>query len=97
VALALRKAENVSAGEDVRIADRSLHPELEVLTQDFAIFDGETEDAAVVLFDYDSGGRVGGYRAARDRETVDRCREQYELALRRSVPLGEFMAASLNL
>jgi hypothetical protein len=89
--------ENVSAGEDVRIADRSLHPELEVLTQDFAIFDAETEDAAVVLFDYDSGGRVRGYQAASDRETVDRCREQYDLALRWSVTLGEFMAASLNL
>jgi hypothetical protein len=72
-------------------------PELEVLTQDFAIFDGGTEDAAVVLFDYDSNGRVRGYRAARDQETMDRCREQYDLALRRSVPLGEFMAASLNL
>jgi hypothetical protein len=90
-------AENVSAGEDVRIADRSLHPELEALAQDFAIFDAETRHAAVVLFDYDAGGLILGYRVADDRETVDRCREQYDLALTRSVALSEFMAASLNL
>lgn len=89
-------AENVAAGEDVRIADRSLHSELEALTEDFAIFDAETDDASVVLFDYDTGGRVHGYRIASDRETVDRCREQYDLALARSVPLSEFVAASLN-
>jgi hypothetical protein len=89
-------AENVAAGEDVRIADRSLHSELETLTEDFAIFDAETDDASVVLFDYDTGGRVHGYRVASDRETVDRCREQYDLALARSVPLSEFVAASLN-
>ena len=57
-------AENVSAGEDVRIADRSLHPELGALAEDFAIFDAETMHAAVILFDYDSGGLVLGYRIA---------------------------------
>jgi hypothetical protein len=90
-------AENVAAGEDVAIADTSLHPELGALTEDFAIFDAETDDASVVLFDYDSGGRVRGYRIANDWETVDRCREQYDLALSRSVPLAKFIAASLNL
>jgi hypothetical protein len=89
--------ENVAAGEDVRIADRSLHPGLAAVAQDFAIFDAETENATVVLFDYDTGGRILGYRVASDRETVERCWEQYDLALARSVPLSEFMAASLNL
>ena len=89
-------AENVAAGEDVRIADRSLHSELEALMEDFAIFDAETDDPGVVLFNYDTGGRVRGYRVAGDRETVDRCRVQYDLALARSVPLSEFVAASLN-
>ncbi len=87
-------AENVAAGEDVRIADRSLHPELGGLGRDFVIFDAGTGHAAVILFDYDSDGRVLGYRIASDRETVERCQEQYELALTRSVPLSEFMAAS---
>ena len=71
-------AENVAAGEDVLIADRSPHPELEGLVRDFAIFDAET----VVLFDYDDDGRVHGYRIADDVETVKRCRTQYDLAAR---------------
>jgi hypothetical protein len=90
-------AENVAAGEDVRIADRSLHPELAPLAQDFAIFDAGTGRATVVLFDYDSGGRVRDYQVvASDQETVKRFRDQYHLALSLSVPLSEFMAASLN-
>ena len=85
--------ENISAGEDVRIADRSRHPELDGLTQDFAIFDAETGRGTVVLFDYDAEGLIRGYRVATDHETVERCSEQYNLALSRSVPLSEFMAA----
>jgi len=87
-------AENASAGEDVRIADRSAHPELEALAQDFAIFDAEAGDATVILFDYDDRGRVRGYEIADDPETVSRCREQYRLALTRSVPLAELTAAT---
>jgi hypothetical protein len=82
--------ENAAAGEGVRIADRSAHPELEGLAQDFAIFDSET----VVLFDYDDNGRVRGYRVADDRETVKRCVAEYGLAATRSVSLAEFMAAT---
>ena len=82
-------AENVAAGEDVLIADRSAHPELDRLAQDFAIFDSET----VVLFDYDVG-RVRGYRVVSDHETVKRCVAEYELAAGKSVPLAEFMAAT---
>jgi hypothetical protein len=87
-------AENVAAGEDVRIADRFLHPELAALTTDFAIFDAETGQPAVIVFDYDSEGFLLGYRHAEDGTTADRCREQYGLALSRSVPLSEFTAAS---
>jgi hypothetical protein len=82
-------AENVAAGEDVRIADRSAYPDLEGLAQDFAIFDSET----VVLFDYERG-RVRGYRVADDRGTVKRCVAEYDLAAARSVPLAEFMATT---
>lgn len=86
-------AENASAGEEVRIADRSLYPELKSLMQDFAIFDAETSNAAVILFDYDHGGLVRGYKTTNDPETVRHCREQYGLALSRSVPLAKFTAA----
>jgi hypothetical protein len=83
-------AENVAAGEDVLIADRSAHPELEGLAQDFAIFDSET----AILFDYDDDGRVSGYRVVDDRETVERCVAEYGLAAARAVSLAEFMAAT---
>ncbi len=83
-------AENVAAGEDVLIADRSLHPELADLREDFALFDAET----VILFDYDAEGRVRGYQIADDPGTVGRCAEQYARAAGAAVPLAEFMAAS---
>jgi hypothetical protein len=83
-------AENAAAGEDVLIADRSAHPELEGLARDFAIFDSET----VVLFDYDDSGRVRGYRVADDCETVEGCLAEYGLAAARSLPLAEFLAAT---
>jgi hypothetical protein len=86
-------AENVAAGEDVRIADRSAHPELEPLTQDFAIFDRERQHPGVILFDHDGNGKVAGYWVTFDRKTVPACREQIELALGLSVPLAEFTAA----
>lgn len=89
-------AENVAAGEDVRIADRSRHPELADLGQDFALFDAETGEPQVILFGYDVDGSLLGYRHATDRPTIARCQRQYRLALARSVPLAEFMAASLG-
>ena len=89
-------AENVAAGEDIRIADKSLHPELESIAQDFAIFDEGTPQATVVFFDYDDAGLVRGYQVTDDAETVERCRRQRELAFARSVPLADFTAASLN-
>ena len=82
-------AENAAAGEDVLIADRSAHPDLSDLAQDFTLFDSET----VILFDYDEDGRVRGYRIAEDRRTVERCVTEYVRAVGGAVALAEFMAA----
>lgn len=88
-------AENMAAGEEIRIADRSLYPELGEAAADFAIFDAEAgSDATVVLFDYDDAGLVRGYRVTADTETVDQCREILDLAYAYSVPLTEFTAAA---
>lgn len=87
--------ENVAAGEEVRIADRSLYPELGEITADFVIFDAEAgSDTAVVLFDYDDAGLVHGYRIATHPGTIERCREQLDLAYAYSVPLADFLAAT---
>jgi hypothetical protein len=82
--------ENAAAGEDVRIADRSRHPGLAMLTQDFAIFDGEADQPAVILFDYDTSGRLLGYEHTTDPIVVERCRQQYRLAQSLSEPLNTF-------
>jgi hypothetical protein len=87
-------AENAAAGEDVRIADRSRHPELATLTQDFAVFDSETDQPAVILFDYDSSGRLLRYEHTTDPTVVERCRRQYQLAHSLSEPLTTFPATS---
>lgn len=88
-------AENAAAGEEVRIADRSLYPELGEVTTDFVIFDAEAySDAMVILFDYDDAGLVRGYRITADPETVEECRERLDLAYGNSVPLDEFTAAT---
>jgi hypothetical protein len=87
-------AENVAAGEDIRIADRSLRPELITLTRDFVIFDGETDRPSVILFNYDTDGVLLGYEHTTDQMTAARCWRQYRRALIASEPLGGFLAAS---
>jgi hypothetical protein len=87
-------AENAAAGEEIRIADRSQHPDLAAVTLDFVIFDTGTPQVAVVLFEYDDAGLVRGYQVASDLETVEQCERQLELALARSVRLETFTAAT---
>jgi len=87
-------AENEAAGEDVRIADRSAHPQLAGLDGDFVVFDAETSAASVIIFDYSKNGRLRSYKYAAGRKTVSRHRDRYALALERSVPLSEFMAVT---
>jgi hypothetical protein len=84
-------AENVAAGEQVRIADRSVCPELGALTEDFALFDHERPHASVVLFDYGEDDRVHGY--AHTTRDVTRRIEQLRLALACSTSLEEFIRA----
>ena len=87
-------AENIAAGEEVRIADRSLYPELGEVAEDFVIFDAEApSDAVVVAFDYDGTGLVRSYRVVTDLQAVGRYQEMADLAYAYSVPLADFMAA----
>lgn len=84
--------ENSAAGEDIRIADRSRHPDLVDLTEDFAVFDAESDDASVIVFDYDPEGRLLSYRHVTDPVAVGGYWRQYLVARRWSVPLDEFVA-----
>jgi len=87
-------AENVQAGEEVRIANRAWHLQLAELTEDFVLLDGDTEDAAVVWMRYDSSGRIAGREYSTSAVDVLRCRRERDLALAHSVPLEKFTAAA---
>lgn len=84
--------ENVEAGEDVRIADLSVHPGL-AGGSDFAVFDAGTPAASAILFGYDATGQLRGYEHVTGRPAVANCAQRYAAALACSVSLDEFMAA----
>jgi hypothetical protein len=86
--------ENVSAGEDVRIADRGEHPELEALNRDFWLFDAETSRPSVLLMDYDAEGRFLGQEHSSAPAVVEACLRQRDLAVACSVPLDEFLVVA---
>lgn len=84
--------ENVAAGEDVCIADRAQHPDLAELTEDFLLFDGDTDLPVAVLFRYSDDGRRLAWERSNDPAEIARCRAQRDLALAQSVSLEEFRA-----
>lgn len=84
--------ENVEAGEEILIADRAWDPQLEELTDDFVLFDAETDEPSVVWYDYDAEGHLEGYRYSESRADIDRCIRQRDVALEHAVPLEEFTA-----
>jgi hypothetical protein len=82
-------AENEQGGEQVWIAERTAHPGLADLTEDFVLVD----DEAGVWFRYDDRGQLLGYeRVAPD--DLGRCREQLDLALAHAVRLRDYQPPS---
>jgi len=83
----------VLCGDDVRIADLGGHPELRAFTEDFWLFDAETDHPSVSLMRYDAEGHYLGNWRTRDPEIVAECIRQRDAALAASVPLEEFRAS----
>jgi hypothetical protein len=82
------QADNLPAGQDVRIAVRNDHPELAELTDEFAVFD----DAIVVWYRYNKETGVKlGWERDHDPDTLARCRRLRDLAMSRSTPLTQFI------
>jgi len=79
--------ENEAAGEAVWIADRTRHPELADLTEDFVLID----DHVGILFHYDQLGRRLGYERIAD-DQLDRYRQHRDLALAHAVRLVDYPA-----
>ena len=85
--------ENAAVGEEIRIADVGIHPELADLRTDFWLLDGDGDEAVVALMQYDRDGRYFGFWRADDVEVIERCRRERDRALAASVPLSDFLAA----
>jgi len=85
-------AANVDAGEDVRIADLDLHPELPDLRQDFWLFDAETPGAFAMPMHHDTAGNLVGFDVTDDPQVIQRYRRERDLALPVSVPLHQYAA-----
>ena len=84
---------NVEAGEEIRIADRGVHPELAALRRDFWLFDAETSDAFAMLMHHDTAGHLTGFEITDDVETINLCLRERDLAVALSVPLHQYAAA----
>jgi hypothetical protein len=84
---------NVHAGEDIRIADLDIHPELAALRQDFWLFDAETPDAFAMPMQHDIAGHLVGFEITDDPQVIEQCRRERDLAVALSVPLHEYAAA----
>jgi hypothetical protein len=81
------RANNLPAGQDVRIAVRNLHPELSELTGEFALFDD-----VLVWYRYDmqTGVKLGWERDD-DPAMLATCQRHRDLAMAHSVPLLQFI------
>ena len=81
---------SAAAGEVIRIADRTEHPELAALGGDFWLFDGDTAAPFAALMTYEPGGAYVGSEVTGDPGVIARCRQQAALAARCAVLLGAF-------
>jgi hypothetical protein len=84
--------ESAAAGDVIRIADRSAHPELAALHRDFWLFDADGPQPFAALMTYDDAGRYVGSEITAAAETVERCKAAQQLAERYSIPLDAFLA-----
>lgn len=84
--------ESQVAGEQIRIADRAADESLAKLSEDFWLFDADSDDAYAVLMRYDGAGHFVGFEHTEDLSTLERCRAERDLALQHSVSLNTYLA-----
>jgi hypothetical protein len=84
--------ENVAAGERVLVADRTTHPWMKGLTQDFWGFDLDDPDrATALLMRYDDAGRLLDAEISTDPDIIKRCRRRRDLVLPRAIPVEDYL------
>ncbi len=84
--------ESAAAGDVIRIADQTAHPELAALDRDFWLFDAEGPEPFAALMNYDEAGAYLGSKITTAAADVDRCRAAMDLAARYSIPLDTYLA-----
>ena len=84
--------ESAAAGDVIRIADRSAHPELAALDRDFWLFDAEGPRPFAALMTYDEAGKYLGSEVTATPEAIDRCKAARRLAERYAIPLKNYLA-----
>jgi hypothetical protein len=84
--------ESAAAGDVIRIADRSAHPELAELDKDFWLFDAEGSRPFAALMTYDDAGRYVKSEITAAAEAVERCKAALQLTGRYAVPLDTYLA-----
>jgi hypothetical protein len=84
--------ESAAAGDVIRIADRSAHPELAVLDRDFWLFDADGPQPFAGLMTYDKVGRYVGSEITEAPEDIEQCKAAQRLSERYSVPLDAYLA-----
>jgi hypothetical protein len=84
--------ESAAAGDVIRIADRSAHPELAALDRDFWLFDAEGPRPFAALMTYDDAGRYLGSEITAAPDLIGRCQAAQRLAGRYAVPLENYLA-----
>lgn len=82
--------ENVEAGEEVGIAVRAWHPDLAGLTEDFVLFDLDSDHPSVVWMRYDGQGQLTDRIYSEDPADLATAARAREIVLAHAVPLGEF-------
>ena len=84
--------ESAEAGEVIRIADRSACSDLATLARDFWLFDAGTAEPFAALMNYDHAGEYLGAAVTAEPAVIMACVTARNLAHRRSVPLGVYLA-----
>lgn len=79
---------NIEAGEDIRVLTEDQARQLGLPDWDFWLFD-ETE---VLLLHFGDGNALTDATLTDDRDTVSRCRAARDLAVRHSLPFGDYAA-----
>lgn len=82
---------SIEAGEEIFIADRDRHPDLAELTEDFMLFDGDTDHASVVWYRYNDNDELLARDHSDDPADIEVCRRHRDLAVAHAVPYAEFI------